>query len=142
MGWLLHCNTGSTGKHKPSVPCSILLSNNYVIVKGTLWAAPIQGTAKNQSTSSNQAFLSRLSFVPSERKVGKMHLLCDKMLLYPSSINFCYSEINDITAALVCLAKVSQHSTSPNVMNKPVLIVRVILQRWSLKTLILSSLTL
>ena len=33
MGWLLHCSTGSLRKHKPSVPCSELLSNNYVIVK-------------------------------------------------------------------------------------------------------------
>ena len=33
MGWLLHCNTGSLRKQKPSVPCFILLSNNYVNVK-------------------------------------------------------------------------------------------------------------
>ena len=32
-GWFLHCNTGSLKKHKPSVPCSVLLSNNYMIVK-------------------------------------------------------------------------------------------------------------
>ena len=32
-GWFLHCNTGSLRKHKPFVLCSILLSNNYVIVK-------------------------------------------------------------------------------------------------------------
>ena len=30
MGWLLHCDNGSLRKHKPSVPCSALLSNNYV----------------------------------------------------------------------------------------------------------------
>ena len=33
MRWLLHCNTGCLNKYKPSVPCSILLSNNFVIVK-------------------------------------------------------------------------------------------------------------
>ena len=33
MQWLLHCNTGCLREHKPSVPCSILLSNNFVIVK-------------------------------------------------------------------------------------------------------------
>ena len=33
MGWLLHCKTGSMRKYNPSVPCSILLSNKYVIVK-------------------------------------------------------------------------------------------------------------
>ena len=33
MGWLLHCNLGSLRKYNPSVPSSVLLSNNYVIVK-------------------------------------------------------------------------------------------------------------
>ena len=33
MGWLLHCNTGSLRKHETSVPCYVLLSNNYVRVK-------------------------------------------------------------------------------------------------------------
>ena len=33
MGWLLHFNTGSLRKHEPSVPCSVSLPNNYVIVK-------------------------------------------------------------------------------------------------------------
>ena len=33
MGCLLYCNTGSLRKHKSSVPCCILLSNYYVIVK-------------------------------------------------------------------------------------------------------------
>ena len=33
MGWLLHCNTGSLRRHKPFVPSSVLISNNYVIVK-------------------------------------------------------------------------------------------------------------
>ena len=33
MGWLLHSNIDSLRKHKPSVSCSILLSNNYVILK-------------------------------------------------------------------------------------------------------------
>ena len=33
MGWFLHYDTGSLRKHKPSVSCSVLLSNNYVIIK-------------------------------------------------------------------------------------------------------------
>ena len=33
MRWLLHYNTGCLREHKPSVPCSFLLSNNFVIVK-------------------------------------------------------------------------------------------------------------
>ena len=30
---MLHSNTGCLKEHKPSVPCSVLLSNDYVIVK-------------------------------------------------------------------------------------------------------------
>ena len=33
MWWLLHCNTGCLNEHKLSVPCSVLLSNNFAIVK-------------------------------------------------------------------------------------------------------------
>ena len=33
MRWLLHCNTGCLRELKPSVPCSVLQSNNFVIVK-------------------------------------------------------------------------------------------------------------
>ena len=32
-GWFLHYNTGYQRYHRPSVPCSVLLSNNYVIIK-------------------------------------------------------------------------------------------------------------
>ena len=32
-GWFLHYNTGYLRKHKPSVPCSVLLSNYYMIIK-------------------------------------------------------------------------------------------------------------
>ena len=42
--------------------------------------------------------------------------------------------------ALVCLAKVCEHWVLSNIMKDPVLIVRVILWRWSVKTLIFSSL--
>ena len=33
MGQLLHCNTGFLKRHKQFVPCSVLLSSNYVIIK-------------------------------------------------------------------------------------------------------------
>ena len=45
-----------------------------------------------------------------------------------------------LSFALVCLAKVFKHYVLPNVMKDFLLIVRVILRRWSVKTLILSSL--
>ena len=54
---------------------------------------------KSQPTTSCQGFLSRPSFAPWQRKVSKMHLLCDRTLFYPSSLNFFYSKINYITAA-------------------------------------------
>ena len=33
MRRMLNCNTGCLRKHKPSVPCSVLLSSSFVIVK-------------------------------------------------------------------------------------------------------------
>ena len=60
MGWLLQCNTGFLIKHEPYVPCSVLLSNNYVIVKACsrnkLVACHISSVQrKNQPTSSRKA---------------------------------------------------------------------------------------
>ena len=43
-----------------------------------------------------------------------------------------------LSFALVCLAKVYEHSVLPNVMKDPLLIVRVILRKPSVQTLILS----
>ena len=53
---------------------------------------------KSQPASSHQVFLSQTFFVPWQRKVYKMHLFCVRTLLYLSSLNFCYSEFNYITA--------------------------------------------
>ena len=116
MDWLVHCNTGSVRKYNLSVPCSVLLSNNRVAVKAcislnlNLLAAPIQDTAKHQHSSSCQAFLSRSSFVPWQRKVGKMHLLCNRTLFNPSSFNFCYSESSVISPQVIklCISLLSQ----------------------------------
>ena len=46
LRWDVHCNTGSLRKHKPSVPCSILLSNIYVTV---------QACSRNITSSTNLA---------------------------------------------------------------------------------------
>ena len=106
MEWLLHRNTGSFRKHKTSVPYSVLPSNNYVILKGTF-----QCTAKNQSASSRQAFLSR-PFLFFEKKSREIHLLCNRTLFYPSSYNFCY-RIQNLTILLQhIIFCISLHSKS------------------------------
>ena len=33
MGWLFHCNIGTLRKHKLPLPCFLLPSGNYLIVK-------------------------------------------------------------------------------------------------------------
>ena len=138
---------GSLRKYILSLRCSVSLSNNYVTVKSC--SRNINGQhqpsiqRKSLPARFRQDFLSRTSFVPWQRKVGKMHLLCDRTLFYPSSLNFCQSELyhhSMLSFALVCLAKFCEHQVLPNVMKDPVLIVRVILRRWSIKTLFLSSL--
>ena len=100
---------------------------------------------KSQPKSSWKAFLSMPSVIPWQRKVGKMHQLCNRTLFYPSSLIFAIHTLiispQHIKLALVCSAEVSEHSVLTNVMKDPLLIVRVILQRWSVKTLILSGLS-
>ena len=148
MGWLLFCNTGSLRKHKPFLLFSVLLSNNYLIVKAF---------SRNITGSTNLAFskkvnlqvLARLSFQGLPLFLGKekstkctyfakwccfIHpplIFATQSLIYHCSI---------LSFALVCLAKVCENSILPNVMKDPLLIVRVILRRWSVKTLVLRSL--
>ena len=47
LRWDVHCNTGSLMKYKPSVPCSISLSNIYVTVKAC---------SRNITNSTNLAY--------------------------------------------------------------------------------------
>ena len=111
-GWLLHYNTDYLRKHTPSVPCSVLLSNNYVIIK------PCR---RNIKDSTNLAYSEnvnievpvRLSFpkpflAPWQKKVHKIYLLCNGTLLYPSSLNFCYSEFNYVTRAHYAFSLLNQ----------------------------------
>ena len=85
---------------KPTVPCSALLSNNYVIIKAC--GRNIKGStnlpySKKVNLTVHQTFLSRPSFVSWQRKVRKMRLLWDRMLFYPTSLNICCLEVNYIT---------------------------------------------
>ena len=61
MGWLLHCTTDTLRKRKPSVSCSVLLSNNHVIVEGC--SKNIMGsTVVGYSEKVNLKVSARLSF--------------------------------------------------------------------------------
>ena len=143
MEWLLHWNTGSIRKHKPSVLCSVLLSNNSVIVKAF---------SKNISSRTNVAYSEKVnlqvpirlsfqglpSFLAKEKLAKSTYFATGHYFIHPP-LNFCYSEFNYISTtlsfSLVCLAKVCKHS-----VKYLLLILRVILQKLSAKTLILSSL--
>ena len=74
MGWLLHCNPGSLTKHKPCV-CTLFRT----AIK------PLCDHKRNIIGSANPAIL---PFFFWQRKVDKLHLLCNSMLFYPSSLNF------------------------------------------------------
>ena len=102
MEWFFHCKNGSLRKHNSSVPCFVLLSNNYVIVKAfsrnIMACTNLAYSEKVNLQVSIELSLSRPSFIPWQRKVGKIELLCDKTFC-PSFHNFCYSEFSYITAA-------------------------------------------
>ena len=104
MGWLLHCNTGSFRKHKPSVPCSVLLSNNYVIVLIT---------AKKSTFKFPSGFLFK-AFLRSLTKKSRQNaptLRQDVVLSIHQLYNY-----SILSFALVCLAKGCKHFVLPNAM--------------------------
>ena len=107
MEWLLHCSTGSLRKHKPSVPCSVSLSNNYMIVKAF---------SRNITGNTNLAFSKNVS------------LQLPVRLSFQGLSSFLVKEKS---------AKCTYFATERVIL---FLILRVILGRWSVKTLILSSL--
>ena len=73
MGWLLHCNTGSLRKHKPSVPCSVSLSNSHVSVKA--FSRNITGSTNlTYSKKVNMKVLVRLFFQGLPLFLGKENL--------------------------------------------------------------------
>ena len=68
--WLTHCqcNTGSLRKHKPSVPCFLLLSNNYVIKKAC--SRNITGST-NLAYSEKSTYKSGFPFIAFLRSLTK-----------------------------------------------------------------------
>ena len=143
MEWLLHSNTGSLRKHKPSVPCSALLSNIYVIIKA--FSGNITDTTKlAYSKIFNLQVPVRLSFHSLAKKSQQNASTFGQDIVLSTIPYFLILRISSyysiIIFILVCLAKACGHLVLPNVTKNPLLIVSVILWRWSLKTLILSSL--
>ena len=148
MGWLLHCNTGSLRKHKPSVPSSVLLPNNYVIVKtcsrnitdSTNLAYSKKSTYKSPPRLSCQGLP---SFLGKEKSAKCTYFATGRCFIHPALIFAPQSLITSLQHIKLCISLLSHsraHSALTNVVKDPLLIVRVILLMWSIKTLILSSL--
>ena len=144
MKWLLHFNTASLRKYEPSVPCSVSLSNTYVIAKAC---------SENIMGSTNLAYSKKVNLKVPIRLFfqGLLSFLCKEMLakcmllLYHHPLIFgTQSFILSLQHIKLCISLLRQslykHSVLPNVMKDPLLIVGVILRRWSVKTLILMSL--
>ena len=143
-GWFLYCNTGSLKTHKPSLPCSVLLSNNYVIVKAC--SRNIKGSINlaysknvNLEVSVRLSVRSLLSFLGKEKSTKCIYFATGRGFIHPPFI-FATQSLIILSFALVFIAKVCEHSALTNVMKNPLLIVRVIFRSWSTKILILSSL--
>ena len=145
---MLHSNTGCLREHKPSVPCSVLLSNDYVIV---------EVRSRNITGSTNLAYSEKInledlvrlscqglpSFLDKEKSAKCSYFPTGRCFIHPLLIFatqslMCHHSI--LSFSLVCLAKVYEHSVLPDVMKDPLLIVRVILRKCSIKTLIISIL--
>ena len=77
MVWFLYCNTGSLRKHKPYVPCSVLLSNNYVIKKACGLA---YGEKVNLKVLVRLFFQGLPSFLGKEKSAKYSYFLTDVVL--------------------------------------------------------------
>ena len=133
MVCLLHCNTCSLRKHKPSVPCSVLLSNNYVIVKAcsrniTASTNLAYSEKVNLQVSVRLSYQGLLSFLGKEKSAKCTYLATGRCFIHPPLIFAAQSLIYQysiLSFVLICLAKVCEQSVLPNVMKDPLLIVRV-----------------
>ena len=90
-GWFLHCNTGSLRKDEPSVPCSLLLSNNYVIVKPC--SRNIKGSTNlayseniNLEVSVRLSFQNLPSFLGKEKSTKCIYFATGRCFIHPPLI--------------------------------------------------------
>ena len=108
---MLHCNNVSLRKHKPFVPCSILLSNNYVIIKACssiiVGSTNLAYSKKVNLQVRVKLSLEGLPLLLWQRKVSKIYLLCDRTLFYSSSLNFATQSLKVVSAILLLVWFVS-----------------------------------
>ena len=149
MWWLLHCNTGCLKEHKPSVPCFVLLSKNFVIIKAC--SKNIMGSTDLVYTKKVRlkvpvrlSFQGLPSFLDTEKSAKCSYFATACCFIHPPLIFATESLIISLQHIItLCISLLSQSLwivVLSNVMKDLLLIVGVILHRWSIKTLILSSL--
>ena len=148
MGWLLLCNTGSLRKHKPFVPCSVSLSNNYVIVKAF---------SKNITGSTNLAFSKKVNlqvpvrfsfqglplFLGKEKSVKCTYFGKGSCSIYPPLIFTTQRLIISPQHIKLCISLFSQSLWTFGITwchERSSINSESYLRSWSIKTLILSSL--
>ena len=114
MWWLLNCNTGYLRKHKPSVPCFVLLSNNFVIVKAcskkTMGSTDLAYSKKVTLNVPIRFFFQDLpSFLDTEKSAKCNYLVTGCCFIHPPLIFFTDSLIillQDI--AKLCISLLGQ----------------------------------
>ena len=108
-GWLLHCNTGSLRRYEASVSCFISLSNNYETVKACSKNITCSINQGSQSTNSCQAFLSKSSFIPCQKKSAKCpYFATGRCFIHPSLIFATQSLVMSLQHIQLCISLVSQ----------------------------------
>ena len=112
-GLFLHCNTGSLRKHNPSVPCSVLLSNNYVIIKPC--SRNIKGsTDLAYSENLNLEFPVRLnfqrlpSFLGKEKSTKCTYFAIGRCFIHPPLIFATQSVIISLQHITLCISCLNQ----------------------------------
>ena len=125
MGQLLHFNSGSLRNHKPPVPYSVLLSNNYVIIRPcsrNIMGSTIQCTAKKSTYKFSSHFPFKAFLCSLAKKIWQIaHSFINPPLIFAiQSLIISQQHMH----SLVCLAKVFEHLVLPNVMKALLLINR------------------
>ena len=108
-GWFLHCNTGSLRKQKPSVSCSVLLSNNYMIVKACTRNINLAHSENvNLEVPVRVSFQTFSSFLGKEKSTKCIYFAIGRCFIHPLLIFATQSLIISLQHIMLCISLLIQ----------------------------------
>ena len=112
-GWFLHCSTGTPRRHKSSVLCSTLLSNNYVIIKPCI--RNIKGSTNlaysksvNLEVPVRLSFQSLLLFCVKEKSTKCTYTVTGHCFIHPPLIFVTQGLIVSLQHIMICISLLNQ----------------------------------